>query len=266
MSTHPNPAVIARYADRDAGLDEVTTWSVEVHLEDCPDCRAVLAAHTADGARDLLDRVAAGLDQGIAAGPGPAPRRRMSAARHRWLVWRLAPWLTMTVAVLGCAVLLESLRPSLPSLVALLAPIAPLPGVAVAWSRRFDPAWELIAGTPAAGLAMLLRRTAGVLAVVIPALTLASARTGVSLALTLLPCLAFTAATIALSPLIGVRRAALGLGAAWTAVVLIPAAMTAELPLVLQPAASPAWALLTVSLAGAAVTQASRFRRLTSHH
>jgi len=57
---------------------------------------------------------------------------------------------------------------------------------------------------------MLLRRTAAVLAVVVPALALASTRTGVSLALTLLPCLAFTAATIALGAFIGVRLALSG--------------------------------------------------------
>jgi hypothetical protein len=266
MTTHPSPAVIARYADREADLDEVTVWSVEVHLEDCADCRALVAAGTADDTQALLARVAAAVDRGIAAGPAPAPRRRWSAARNRWLVWRLMPWLTMTVAVLGCAVLLQAVRPSLPSLVAMLAPVAPLPGVAIAWSRRNDPAWELIAGTPAAGLTMLLRRTAGVLAVVVPALALASTRTGVSLALTLLPCLAFTAATIALGAFIGVRLAALALGSVWTLAVVLPAMDTAELPLVLQPGSTLVWALLTLVLAGLAATRADNFRRLASHN
>jgi hypothetical protein len=266
MSTHPSPAVIARYADRETDLDEVTVWSVEVHLEDCADCRALLAGSTTDDARALLARVAAGVDHGIAGGPAPAPRRRWSAARNRWLVWHLVPWLTMTVAVLACAVLLDALQPSMPSLVALLAPVAPLPGVAIAWSRRHDPAWELIAGTPAAGLAMLLRRTAGVLAVVVPALALASTRTGVSLALTLLPCLAFTAATIAVGAFVGVRLAAVGLGAAWAVAVIVPAVVTAELPAILQPGSSPGWALLTLTLAGLAATRATSFRRLASHN
>jgi hypothetical protein len=172
----------------------------------------------------------------------------------------------MTVAVLGCAVLLQALAPGLPSLVSLLAPVAPLPGVAIAWSRRHDPAWELIVGTPAAGLAMLLRRTAAVLAVVMPALALASTRTGVSLALTLLPCLAFTAATIALGAFVGVRLAAVGLGTAWALAVVVPAVVTAHLPAVLQSGSSPLWALLTLALAGFAATQADNFRRLSSHN
>jgi hypothetical protein len=266
MTIHPSPAVIARYADREADLDEVTVWSVEVHLEECADCRALVAAGTTDDSRALLARIGAGLDHDIAAGPAPARRRRWSAARNRWLVWQLVPWLTMTVAVLGCAVVLQAVAPTLPSLVSLLAPVAPLPGVAIAWSRRHDPAWELIAGTPAAGLPMLLRRTAAVLAVVVPALALASTRTGVSLALTLLPCLAFTAATIALGAFIGVRLAAVGLGSAWTLAVVSPAVVTAHLPVILQPGSSLSWALLTLTLAGFAATRADNFRRLSSHN
>ncbi|WP_433347099.1 zf-HC2 domain-containing protein [Micromonospora sp. CA-111912] len=266
MTTHPSPAVIARYADREMSLDEATVWSVEVHLENCADCRAQMAGSATDDSRDLLARVAAGVDHDIAAGPAPAGRRSWLAARNRWLVWHSVPWLIMTVAVLGCAVLLDALQPSLPSVVSLLAPVAPLPGVAIAWSRRHDPAWELVAGTPAAGLAMLLRRTAGVLAVVVPALVLASARTGVSLALTLLPCVAFTAATITLGAFVGVRRAATGLGTAWALAVVVPAVVTAEPPAVLQPGSSGVWALLALTLAGLAATRADSFRRLTSHN
>jgi hypothetical protein len=266
MNPHPGPAVIARYADGTANLDAVTLWSVEVHLEDCPDCRALVAGSTTDDARAMLDRVAAGVDRHIAAGPAPARRRRWAAMRSRWLVWHLVPWLTMTVTVLGCAVLLDALESSLPSLVMLLAPVAPLPAVAIAWSRRHDPAWELIAGTPAAGLAMLLRRTIGVLAVVVPALALASTRTGLSLALTLLPCLAFTAATIALGAFVGVRLAAAGLGAAWAVAVVLPAVITAQPPAVLQSGSSGGWVLLTLVLTVLAATRASSFRRLSSHN
>ncbi|GAA2632033.1 hypothetical protein GCM10010436_44500 [Paractinoplanes durhamensis] len=254
--------MLARYADREAVLDEVTMWSVETHLEGCADCRSHVPAGDNQA---LLDRIAAGLDQGIAAGPAPARRRRSQAVRNRWLVWHLVPWLTMTVAVLGCAVLLQALDPRVP-LVLLLAPIAPLPGVAIAWSRRHDPAWELIAGTPKAGLTLLLRRTAGVLAVVVPALALASNRTGVSLALALLPCLAFSAATIGLGGFIGVHRAAVWLGSLWTLAVVVPSIATAHPPAVLQSGTSGFWALLTLILAGLAATRATNFRRLSSHN
>lgn len=266
MTTHISPAMIARYADRGSDLDEVTVWSIEVHLEDCADCRGLMAAGTTGDTGAMLARIAAGLDEAIAAEPAPVPRRRWSAVPDRWMVWHLVPWTTMTVAVLICAVMLEAVRPSLPSLVALLAPVAPLPGVAIAWSKRTDPAWELVASTPAAGLSILLRRTAAVLTMVVPALAVASSRTGVSLALTLLPCLAFTAAVIALGAYVGVRRAAVGLGAAWALAVVLPAVLTAELPAVLQPGSSLVWALLTLLLAGIAATQSNNFRRLSSHN
>jgi hypothetical protein len=266
MTTHPSPAVIARYADRSAALDEVAVWSVEVHLEDCGDCRALVADSTSDDSRALLARIAAGMDDDIVAGPAPARRRRLSLARNRWLVWHLVPWLTMTVAILGSAAVLDAMQSVLPSLVSLLAPVAPLPAVAIAWSRRHDPAWELIAGTPAAGLAMLMRRTAAVLVVIVPALALVSTRTGVSLAITLLPCLAFTAATIALGAFVGVRLAAVGLGAAWTVAVVLPAVATTQLPAALQAGSSGVWALAALLLGGLAATRANSFRRLSSHN
>lgn len=263
MTTHPSPAVIARYADREADLDEVTMWSVEVHLESCPPCRALMAGGATDDTRARLDRIAAEVGRGIAAGPAPVRRPRPAAVLHRWAVWRLAPWLGMTAAVLGCAVLLAVTAPAMPSLVMLLAPVAPLPGVAVAWSRRHDPAWELIAATPAAGLTVLLRRTAAVLVVIVPVLALASSSTGVSVALTLLPCLAFTSATIALGAFVGVRQAAIGLGAAWALAVVVPAVYTFQLPAMLQPGSARGWALLTVVLAGFAASRAGTFRRLS---
>jgi hypothetical protein len=266
MTTHPGPALIARYADRQAQLDEATMWSVELHLEECAECRALLARSTPADSESLLARVAAGVELGIEAGPAPVRRRSWSAVVNRWAVWHLVPWLTMTVALLGLAVLLQALTPGLPSVVLLLAPVAPLPAVAVAWSRRQDPAWELIAGTPKSGLPMLLRRTAAVLAVIVPALALAGNRTGISLALMLLPSLAFTAATIAVGAFAGVRRAALGLGLAWAAFVVTPTVITAELPPFLQPGSALGWALLTLALAGFAATQATHFRRLSSHH
>jgi hypothetical protein len=267
MTTHLPLSVIARYADGGPGLDEATVWSVEVHLETCADCRARLAGGAGDSTRALLDRVAAELDRGITAGPPPVPvRRPWSAVRRRWLVWALLPWLTMTVAVLGCAFLLDQLRPGLPSLVLLLAPVAPLPGVAVAWSRRADPAWELIAGTPAAGLTMLLRRTATVLAVVVPVLALLGMRSQASLALMLVPSLACTAVTIALGGLLGVRRAAVGVAAGWAAAVVMPSVFTAELSAVLRPGSVPFWAVATVALAALAATRAGDYRRLSSRN
>ncbi|MBO4255178.1 zf-HC2 domain-containing protein [Streptomyces griseorubiginosus] len=263
--THPSTMLLARYADGGPGLDDAALWSIEVHLDVCADCRAQLAAHASPATRDLLDRVAVSLDRALEASPSPARRRTRAGAVHRrWLAWTLLPWLAVTAAVLGCGVLLDAAEPSLPSLVLLLAPVAPLPGVAVAWSRRTDPAWELIAATPAAGLAMVLRRTLAVLLVVLPALLMAGASTGTSLALTLLPCLAFTVATLVLGALIGVQRAAIALALTWCAAVLLPSVAARSLSPVLQPGSTAVWAATTVALAAFTPLAASPFRRLRS--
>lgn len=263
--THPTTMILARYADGGRGLDDAALWSIEVHLDACAECREQLAKGATPATTDLLDRVAVSLDQAMNTSPLPARQRTQAVAVHRrWLAWTLLPWLAVTLAVLGCGVLLNSAEPSLPSLVLLLAPVAPLPGVAVAWSRRIDPVWELIATTPAAGLAMVLRRTLAVLVVVLPALLVAGVSTGTSLALILLPCLAFTAATLALGAFIGVRRAAIGLGVAWSAAVLLPSVAAQSLSPVLQPGSNAAWAVTTVALAAITPFAATHFRRLTS--
>jgi hypothetical protein len=217
--------------------------------------------------RALLDRVAAEVGRELAAEPAPAPLPGFFSALHRrWLVWALLPWLTMTMAILGTALLLDNLRTGLPSVVLLLAPIAPLPAVAVAWSRRTDPAWELVASTPVVGLTMLLRRTLAVLAVVVPALALAGATTGVSLALVLLPCLACTAITVALGGLIGVRRGAVAVVAVWSGALVLPSVATGTLPVVLRPGTAPVWALATAALIAFIVSRPAAYRRLNSHN
>ncbi|MET8091460.1 hypothetical protein [Micromonospora sp. NPDC005220] len=268
MTTHPTLSEIDSYAAGDSGQDEATVWSIEVHLESCADCRARLAGSTTSASRALIAEVAAAVDSEIAAGPVPTTGSRFrTPVRQRWFVAAMLPWVAMTAAVLGTATLLTRLLPELPSIVLLLAPLAPLPGVAAAWSRRVDPAWELIAGTPSTGLTMLLRRTAVVLVLVIPVLAV-SASFGPSRAnpaLMLLPCLAFTAATLLLGSVIGVHRAAIGLMAAWTAVVVAPSLATAELPALLEPAATGGWAILTAVLVALTSLRAGSFRRLTSY-
>ncbi|TQJ92642.1 zf-HC2 domain-containing protein [Streptomyces sp. SLBN-31] len=263
--THPTTTLLARYAEGGLGLDDAALWSIEVHLDGCADCRGQLAAHATPATTDLLDRVAVSLDRALGTSPSPARHRTRAGAVHRrWFAWTLLPWLAVTAAVLGCGVLLDAAEPSLPSLVLLLAPVAPLPGVAVAWSRQIDPAWELIATTPAAGLAMVLRRTLAVLVIFVPALLVAGVSTGTSLALTLLPCLAFTAATLVLGARIGVQRAAIALAVTWSVAVLLPSLAARSLSPVLQHGSTAFWAVSTVALAAIIPLTASHFRRLAS--
>lgn len=254
MTTHPTPALITRYATGDDGVDDATVWAVEAHLESCPTCRDLLATAVDPDTRDLLDRVAGQVAVGIAAGPAPTRARRL---RRTGLAGRLLPWLGAVVVLMLTAVAAERGVEEMDSLVLLIAPVAPLLPVAAVWSRRVDPAWELLASVPRGGLWLLLRRTLGVLAAVIPILAVAGWWTGHSPALSLLPCLAFTAGSLALGGLIGVDRAALGLTVGWSAVVVLPSLTGDRLPMVLDAASWPGWAAVTVALTTVVLVRAT---------
>lgn len=128
------------------------------------------------------------------------------------------------------------------SAVLLVAPILPVLGVAVSWGRALDPAYELTAATPRAGLPLVLRRTAAALAVVVPGLAAAGLLTGVGFTRWLLPCLAFTAGTLALGGLVGVTRAAIVLIGAWAVAIVAPTIAFNRTSVVLADAAAPVWA------------------------
>ncbi|MFC3381060.1 zf-HC2 domain-containing protein [Couchioplanes azureus] len=259
MSTHPTPELISRYASGDAGVDDATVWAVEAHLESCGTCRGLLTDAVDPGTRDLLQRVSEGISAGIAAGPAPVRRRRR--LRRTGVAARVLPWLATAVFLMLSATLFEQAFPDAPSLVLLLAPVAPLLPIAAAWSRRTDPAWELMASMPRTGLALLLRRTLAVLAAVVPVLAVAAWGTGHSPALWLLPCLAFTAGSLALGGLVGIDRAALALAVVWSAAVVVPSMATDRMPVVLRGGSWPLWAVSTVLLAAVVLARAADHRR-----
>ncbi|MCA2215250.1 hypothetical protein [Jidongwangia harbinensis] len=263
MSTHISAGQLARYATGTAGPDDADVWGVEIHLESCPDCRAGLAGRLDPGTAALVDRVGGGLAGAL--GPAPA-RRRMPARLHRWLAWTLLPRLAVVIGALTAALTLELLMPEFPSPVLLVAPVAPLAGVAAVWSRRTDPAWELITAAPQSGLLLLLRRTVAVLATLVPVLAVAGGIAGASPALWLLPCLATTAATLALGSRLGVPRAAAVVTGTWIAAVAAPAVLTERLPVVLGAGSWPGWAAATVALAALVWFRAGDFHRLASRY
>lgn len=241
---HPSDRLVLGYAHGDADLSADETWAVEAHLERCPGCRRRLAAGAAEvpAVTSLLTTVRAGLEPGLD-NSAPAPRRRRRAAI--WAAPVMGPWLAMVIGVSVVAVLLDrgaDWTRTVPT-VLLLAPALPLAGVAAAWSRGLDPAFELTAVTPRAGLPLLLRRTLTVLAVLLPVHLAAGLLTGVALAHWLLPSLALTATALALGSVIGVGRATAVLGVLWTAAVLAPAAALDRAPL-LQPERLPGWAVV----------------------
>ncbi|MFV2017042.1 zf-HC2 domain-containing protein [Micromonospora sp. LOL_023] len=258
MNTHPTPVLISRYATGDDGVDDATIWAIEAHLESCAACRNTLTETVDPAARQLLDRVAAGIAAGIAAGPEPARRRRL---RRTGATAQILPWLATAVALILAAVSFESTFRSMPSLVLLVAPMAPLLPVAAVWSRHTDPAWELVSTMPRTRLALLLRRTLAVLTAVVPMLAAAGGLTGHSPVLWLLPCLAFTAGALALGGLVGVDRAALGLSATWSVGVIAPSLVGQRLPVILEAGSWPGWAAATAGLVVVVLLRATHYGR-----
>ncbi|MEV7508475.1 zf-HC2 domain-containing protein [Streptomyces sp. NPDC091201] len=262
---HASVRIINAYArgEEDIAGDEL--WAVEAHLEACRVCRDRLASAVVEQApavTALVDAVWSGLEAELSTAPAvPQARRRRTAGRSarlrrrlsrrlsRWLTPTMVPWLAMIATVTVLALVLDlagrgsGTAVGDVSFVLLLAPVLPVLGVAASWSRGLDPAYELTAAAPRAGLSLVLRRTAAVLAVLVPVLLVAGWFTGVMLAQWLLPCLAFTSATLALGGAVGVTRAAVALVAVWAAVIVAPALASGRAAFALQSAGLPAWGL-----------------------
>ncbi|NUT51730.1 MAG: zf-HC2 domain-containing protein [Saccharothrix sp.] len=245
---HPSEQMLSRYArGDDMAADQL--WAVESHLESCAPCRGRLAPEP------IATAVWADLVPLIERTP-QMPRTHAWRRRvHGWVSPTAGPWLAMILLVTAAAVALDQLGSgSGVSLVLLVAPVLPVLGVAASWGRALDPAYELTAATPRAGLPLLFRRTTSVLAVVVPGLTAASLLTGLGPSRWLLPCLAFTVGTLALGALVGITRAAIVLIVAWVAAIVAPTIAFSRTSVALDLAATPVWAgVLVLGLAVIAV-------------
>jgi hypothetical protein len=260
--------MLRRYASGRPELLADEAWAVEAHLESCADCRRHLRVAAERDAPDLggmLRSIRAGLTPQLV-GSGPGRRGRLARRVSHWMTPAMAPNLLATlllvVVALGLDLLVRAGGGPVDSLVLLFAPVAPLLGVAAAWSRRLDPAYEIAVVAPRAGLYLVLRRTVAVLAVVIPAVTAAGLVIGTSPARWLLPCLAFTVAALALGERIGLDRAATILGLGWAVVVVGPSLVTEQVPPLLEAGGQPWWALATAATTVALVLRRDPYTRL----
>ncbi|MDX3379272.1 zf-HC2 domain-containing protein [Streptomyces sp. ME02-6991-2A] len=193
-----------------------------------------------------------GIGTSTGAGTTGVPPRLSRAAR---VVWAAGPalrgaWLVALVVVALGAVALSygaGLGASVRPLLLVTAPVLPLAGVALSYGLHADPLYEIATSTPAGGLRLLLTRAAAVLAVSVPALTLAGAvlpvaAGGPGAATWLLPGLALTLAALALGSFVGGRRGAAAVAAAWLAFVVAPAAAGGPAGAALMAGASPYFA------------------------
>ncbi|MEU0119986.1 zf-HC2 domain-containing protein [Streptomyces bobili] len=269
---HASMRIIEGYARGGTDLAADELWAVEAHLEMCRVCRDRLSA-VVDAAvpavTSLVDTVWSGLEPRLAVTATMPRGRRWSARLSRWMTPTMVPWLAMVVGVTLLALLLDladtGSGSGKVSLVLLFAPVLPVLGVAASWSRGLDPAYELTASVPRAGLHLVLRRTASVLGVVVPALLVGGWATGVMVAQWLLPCLAFTATTLALGGVVGVTRAAVVLAAVWAAVVVAPTLAVSRTAFTLQQGALPVWGLILTLGTGVVIARRGAYSVLGAH-
>ncbi|KUN82137.1 zf-HC2 domain-containing protein [Streptomyces griseoruber] len=240
---HVSDDLAARYAD--GTLPEADAWSLESHVERCGGCAArvsgavrrlpVPALALAEVREAVLNETRAreAVPQDVPAPVPPAPRARLWSSFLARALWAAGPavrggWLPAVVLVaLGALGLaygadVDGVRP----LLLALAPVVPVAGVAVSYGRYADPLHEIAAATPSGGLRLALTRTAAVLGVSVPLLTvtglLLPASGAPGAAAWLLPGLALTLASLALSGYVGCRTATAVTGGGWLAAVLAP--------------------------------------------
>ncbi|MGN9814945.1 zf-HC2 domain-containing protein [Streptomyces sp. SD11] len=273
---HASGRIIEGYAHGGTDLAADEVWAVEAHLEACRVCRdrlSVVVAAQVPAVTSLVGAVWSGLEPRLAV-TATMRRGRLQQAwlsqlsrLSRWMTPAMVPWLAMVVAVTLLALLLDlvGVGTGEVSLVLLFAPVLPVLGVAASWARGLDPAYELTASAPRAGLQLVLRRTASVLGVVVPVLLVCGWLTGVMVAQWLLPCLAFTAATLALGGAVGVTRAAVVLAAGWAVLILAPTLATSRTALALRTDGLPVWALLLVLGTGVVIARRGAYSVLRTH-
>lgn len=217
---HAPPDVLQRYAT--GAIDDITACSIEAHLERCAVCRDAMAASADallveamwDGIVDRVDerrrpRVIERVLRRIGFDDGTA--RLVAATPALQLAWIAAVAVIVGIVVLACGVA-DSDAPFLA-----LAPLLPLAGVAAAFAGA-DPAGEIGAATPLFGFGLVLRRSEVVLVTAFGILLVGA------LALPgfeprdagwVLPALALSFTTIALSGRYRVIPTASVLGGAW---------------------------------------------------
>ncbi|GAA0939162.1 zf-HC2 domain-containing protein [Nonomuraea longicatena] len=248
---HLPQELIEQYAG--GRLGPVQVMSVDGHLARCERCRAAVPyerewlAASWERVEDLVDRPRTrplarllrlfGVPEHVAAFLAATP-----ALARGWLV-AVTAVIAFAVAAAHLAVRdpqagLGGLAPFL-----VLAPVLPPAGIAFAYGPRVDPVHELQAATPMGGARSLLLRA---VAVLVTAIVLTGAATpllpgppGLTAAW-LLPALALTSATLALSTRFSPPTSAAALSAAWFGAVVTGAELTGD---VLAPFSPEAQAL-----------------------
>jgi hypothetical protein len=262
---HLDPDLAERYAD--GVLGTVLAASVEQHLLACPGCRALLTPHV-DTARldavwsDVLERVEQPpqtlLERGLCALGMGEPTARLVAATPSLR----GSWVAGMTVLLALALVAAYVDPQGVALYLAVTPLLPMAGVALAYGPAADPAFEIAAATPYSQLRLLALRTAFVVSTTLVPATVAGLLLPGSPLLAvvwLVPGLALTVGTVALSTRVAPHLAAAGLAAVWLAVALRALAPHRDPLLALS---SPVLLVSAVVLAAAAAVLVARRRTL----
>lgn len=240
---HLDPEQIDGYVA--SALAPAAQASAEAHLEACPSCRSRVASATAPGAfARRLERIWA------------ATADRIDAPRASWLErcaasvavpdhlarvigasagFRTA-WLLATALAVAAGLALAHGEVG-PVVFLLLSPLVPVAGVAAVFGGASGGAGShaMEIATPFGELRLVLLRAAAVTATSIALLgaaTLAVPATGLEAMAWLLPALALTTTTLALTTRIAPERAAVSVGVGW---LLLIAVIAVELPTDARP-------------------------------
>ncbi|WP_282702878.1 zf-HC2 domain-containing protein [Streptomyces sp. CC219B] len=225
MTWHLDEDDVRAYAQGE--LTPPLLWSADTHLAACAACRAVLAEAADPDALDAgWERLDAELD---APRPGflETLLMRLGVADHTARLLAATPvlrrsWLASVVLLLLTTVGVVYSADS-PTLFLALAPMLPLAGVALSYGPALDPTYEMAVVSPVHGFRLLMIRT---LAVLVAGLglnglaTLALPAYGLRALAWLLPALALTAASLALTARLGPVLAPLLVGGAWLALLV----------------------------------------------
>jgi hypothetical protein len=228
MTWHATTDLIETYLD--GRLDAARSGSLEQHLLACDDCRHALASASPS---DELDALWADLIDSV-----DRPRHSLV----EWLLHRFGvhahvarllaatpslrvSWLAGLILTLAVAVVLSIAADDVgrtPVIFLVITPLLPLLGIAAAYGPALDPAFEISRATSYPSARLFLYRSMAVLVSSV-GLSLAASTfvplAGWDAALWLLPALAATATTVALSTWVAPLRAATISAVGWVTAV-----------------------------------------------
>lgn len=265
MTWHIALETVRRY--QSDAIDRVGAASVEAHLASCNECRPLLVV---DG--DWLERSWMGVADRVEPGRPNLLERGLILVRVPQVTARLvavspalrASFLLAVILVMGFAVAASNTNPagSAYRIFLVVAPLVPVVGVAFAYGRLVDPAFEMAMVSPIDSFRVLTLRAGIVLttAIILGLVSwpLVPAPTSIGASAWLLPALGLTLSTLALASRFEMWLAGAMVGGSWVIAMLIAVAGDLE---VFDSNAKFVYAGLAVLAGSAVVLRRSSYDR-----